>query len=784
MPLFHGKNIRMHTHVSRSVLVRLTMTLLLPSALLFLILTLQLPALYTGAMQDDIHAMSQLTLANMDTSLIALEERARSIAYQTFSDKAVRSVLLAGKQDREAMVQAAVRLRTVISLNPDIDSIQLVRRDEVLLDQGGSPLFEAAYRDVAPAIRRAPALLALYPRTLTQDRSERSMLTILYAAAFPVRPTDNCILVNYSREALLRSFDAGTDDGSRHFLIMDREGHMLFSDMDEERGAPSPSASRIDMEPVKAVLAENRPSGTCETQVDGKAFTVHYRTSEKERYVLLYFTETSQLYGRLAGIRRVLLLACAALLMALLLVVAWISRKLYTPIGNLYANIRRELGRTDPARALADETKALSALFRHTIERLDNLEQQQVDLRAERADRLVGQLLDATDPVEETLFSQSLAQCGVETGRLEAGMPMLVQLGHGKDWLARHAAVSRRFQLDALSGILREQLPPDCVTFQPRPGHLLIVCPWDALPTDPDAFCAAALAKIVEGAGSLIGLELTACHGSRLRGPFGESVRISWQALCRTAEERFDRGYGHVLRVSDAPAAPPQDPRRPAQCIASLAESLQQGARVRYDTTTASFLDLLSPMTREERLHWLAKCLLETQWNERAARNADIPTLSATEAHERAERMETRSEVAAMLDELYRARHPEEGIEKRPSAESLGVVAVRLAEAMCCDAGLSASALADRLGITPQYFSRIFHQQTGMSFPDYIGAMRLEKAHALLLKDRTASIRDICAKTGFNSVSYFGAAFRRRYGCSPSEARVRAAAEEAGENVH
>src|SRR5699024_5626299 len=72
----------------------------------------------------------------------------------------------------------------------------------------------------------------------------------------------------------------------------------------------------------------------------------------------------------------------------------------------------------------------------------------------------------------------------------------------------------------------------------------------------------------------------------------------------------------------------------------------------------------------------------------------------------------------------------------------------------------------------------IFQRYTGESPISYLTGYRLKKALELLENtDRT--VAEICFASGFSSASYFAAAFRRCYGCTPTAYRARLRAEAA-----
>ena len=70
----------------------------------------------------------------------------------------------------------------------------------------------------------------------------------------------------------------------------------------------------------------------------------------------------------------------------------------------------------------------------------------------------------------------------------------------------------------------------------------------------------------------------------------------------------------------------------------------------------------------------------------------------------------------------------------------------------------------------PYMVSRLFKNQTGAGFKEYITARRLEQAARLLLGTRD-SVSSIAAQVGFESPAYFTSLFRARYGKTPSRYR-------------
>lgn len=86
---------------------------------------------------------------------------------------------------------------------------------------------------------------------------------------------------------------------------------------------------------------------------------------------------------------------------------------------------------------------------------------------------------------------------------------------------------------------------------------------------------------------------------------------------------------------------------------------------------------------------------------------------------------------------------------------------------------ISSTSTADALYMNNSYFCRLFKREFGCRFSDYLLAYRLEKAKALL-EGTGLTVTEIAFQCGFNGCSYFGKAFRERFGMTPLAYRKKA----------
>ena len=84
---------------------------------------------------------------------------------------------------------------------------------------------------------------------------------------------------------------------------------------------------------------------------------------------------------------------------------------------------------------------------------------------------------------------------------------------------------------------------------------------------------------------------------------------------------------------------------------------------------------------------------------------------------------------------------------------------------------LSLELIADEMGVTAKYVSRVFKENAGMLLTDYINEIRINKAKELL-RDTVMKVQDIGQQVGIDNRTTFLRVFKKVEGVSPTEYRA------------
>jgi AraC-like DNA-binding protein len=79
---------------------------------------------------------------------------------------------------------------------------------------------------------------------------------------------------------------------------------------------------------------------------------------------------------------------------------------------------------------------------------------------------------------------------------------------------------------------------------------------------------------------------------------------------------------------------------------------------------------------------------------------------------------------------------------------------------------LTLEALGQEVGCSPFYLSRIFSREMGLTIPQYLRNLRMERA-AELLRSGRYNVTEAATEVGYSSLSHFSKAFCETIGCCP-----------------
>lgn len=116
---------------------------------------------------------------------------------------------------------------------------------------------------------------------------------------------------------------------------------------------------------------------------------------------------------------------------------------------------------------------------------------------------------------------------------------------------------------------------------------------------------------------------------------------------------------------------------------------------------------------------------------------------------------------------LYACENFLETMAPAPRKANTTYAAVRLYIDENFQRNLTRESVAEHFSITPNHISRLFQQEGGDTFTEYLTRVRIERAK-YMLREYSATLKGIAASCGFRSAHYFCRVFRKTMGITPT----------------
>lgn len=84
---------------------------------------------------------------------------------------------------------------------------------------------------------------------------------------------------------------------------------------------------------------------------------------------------------------------------------------------------------------------------------------------------------------------------------------------------------------------------------------------------------------------------------------------------------------------------------------------------------------------------------------------------------------------------------------------------------------ISLDDVSREVNVSPYYFSKLFKEETGQNFIEYLTEIRIDKAKELLSQGNETSMKEICLSCGYQDPNYFSRIFKKTVGQTPTEYR-------------
>ena len=272
------------------------------------------------------------------------------------------------------------------------------------------------------------------------------------------------------------------------------------------------------------------------------------------------------------------------------------------------------------------------------------------------------------------------------------------------------------------------------------------------------------------------------CAMTKIPITLGLSLTLSLEALpelyhqaCSAVGYRFVLGVDRVISFAELPVSHADTYQYPWHLENQLLKSLRQEEPQEIGNVLNAFDEYVSQNNsdvnrcRYSFFHFLSNTMKEIEtWIPGNFHEIDQDRVYGKLLEGR-----STSEIVETLNDMYCCIQGIISRKKNERTDEIALAAMKILEENLSSADLNLDVLADKLGFTGSYISKMFKLSMGMPIKEYITQKRIDKACAMLVENNK-KIKEIGEEVGYSQQRSFIEIFKKYKGVTPSEYRASA----------
>ena len=716
---------------------------------------------------EEIGDHSESLLANGARNTARLMEWALEFSFSSSNDSTLKVYALSDQYSDFETFEVWSRLMDIKNANPSIDSVYLINdyTNTVVDSRLGLNDAEAFYdQDIIERLRDPVTAnhSVLIPRTLSIPLTGNTPKEVMTIVRFYEKGSSiSAFVLNVDTHNLMTLLQNNSKYANRSVTVLNDRDETVFS---------SNPLSREQ-------IAELRSHGNrgengwslFQPRNQGEQLMVYAATSIKgiQEWTFIETIPKSVILGKVTVLRNTSLILFLILFIASLTVIVLISKRVYSPIQELISRVMRQHQAEKPGEGYsANELDYLSNVFTAQRNQIHELTEQWRHNKILGRERFLRDFLGDIYHSAEEIESQ-FQEWGIDLPQDHLSVAIF-RIDRFSEFLETYPEKDRRLLRFAMSNIIQESLQSSkhkLQTVDMGNDHVAVVI---------SAPLSEQFAKKLEVSQQLIEQYLsvgTTVAWGRTLSSLADMHEVYMETYELT-QERFRFGHGAVVVgawLTDAPGElyhlPVDKERQIALALpkgnADMVLEVIRSAVVKlrelpYFECKMSLITLFMDIRRLMQEH--SSQPLSRSWGLTSIENQII-------------QQETMENVAPWMEALV-TKTLEDIAAARSLSKNVALIkqADRFIEEQLTDPNLSATMLADHLGLSVNYFRSLYKAETNQSITDKISEKRLDCiCRELLASD--SPIEQIIHHYGFSSLNTFYSIFKKVYGMTPAQYR-------------
>ncbi|WP_164716656.1 helix-turn-helix domain-containing protein [Paenibacillus whitsoniae] len=733
---------------------------------------------------DSQQEANEKVLSQINYNITYMNDTVKNFAISMFYDTDMAHLLFSGERDTFEDTDRVNKLSKTIAYNSFIHSIVFYNSKRNMFFTSGDDAITSSTSNLMnligeylsggkPISKMQMMPLRYIPDLKHPERPQQVFSLFMYDSLDAYTKKDSALIINVKPEWLFEKLELmnrqSTNRANRIF-VLDQHQEMYSPDFQNDQ-----DLGDLKGEVYRQIASSHRQVSQFTYMAHGEKQIVNYLVNNSVNWVIV---DVEPYEGVIAAVDRlkIVFLTVAAICLVLAIAASFIvSNRLYSPINGLLNQTKRLPGGEPDRSNEQDEISYISHIYNHLIEKLMTEQTRHDSNEAIIRSYYLRKLFTDSRAFTSEEWSECIRGGYVNVDLEKKSIVGVVKLDRYGELKDKMLGVDVNLLNFAVSNIIREvvleELRGDVVDI--RGDHLVLVFEAGARPEESYA----AITKLLQEAQRIFREyyhvtftaalgdvtshyhELTTCYEKALdyhlyKMNFGHGSIITPEMV----QSNLANVEAHIPLELERKFAESIKAGRPDSVFQELEHLRRLIAGMSSDAVVQSVIQLgilIKQTVREINQNKLSPLLIDLRSIDRLVFEKE--TLDDIFA-----------EFGAILSAIFEDQ--KRGTETK---DHFIIDTIKdVIQANYSDPNLSLQEIADMLRMSSAYVGRIFKKQETISVADYLNEIRLLKS-VMLLENNNLPVNEISEKVGFSSPSYFFKLFKKRFGTTPKDYRIK-----------
>jgi AraC-like DNA-binding protein len=686
--------------------------------------------------------------------------------------------------EQENMVDVITRINNVVnsltSSYPYIHSISVYNRNLDQFYNAGSPIFFddpqllALFNSNQLLPKLKPIFRDIHKVVNSDNKSERVLSYFMYETAMNAEKPNGAVVINVKPEWLLgniKQINMVDKQQGNNIYILDQHGDYINED-DRQEDPFKLKWLKDEVESHTKKPSSSETESSFKSKYMDTQYLVTYLYIDSINMTLIKIQPSLEVYGYIQGFKTSIIFITLIFLVMAIIISVSISRKIYSPIGNLVQTISSGRLHKFEQRGKGDEISYLDYVYKQSMEKLKLYDKQIYQYGDVMKHYWLNRILTENLKLGAGELASIFLEMKIALPLDKSYAVLLLKIDNYKDFQRSFSSKDKETIRYAMINITSEWISRAYINegLDLKDDHVVLIV---SLPHEHEDF-EGSVTSLIQEAQQYVHQFYKITFTVSL-SPISETIdslhTLYNKALDHTVY-RFNYGHNSIL---DAKTLLLNENNSKTGYAKNLEANLQEALRKRnfahIEDAMRRLFDNIRQLNYYNALASTFRLLETTKKTLESSSDPETPSLMIDLSSFSLQLMEKET-LNSIYETIIGAIRESLQTESGGTTNKVNLYVVETVseyiETHFQDPSLCLASIASIMKISQRRLGNLFKEAMHVSVADYINETRLAKA-AEYLSENEISVREIVEKVGVLNETYFFSLFKKHFGITPKE---------------